>query len=270
MLARSASVRRLRLARQSTCATGAGVQPHCAAGLPPVRSDTRSSHRRIRGAAPAAYDYTPEVTDTDIVTLRSARARGVRRPRLGGAASRRAGAGDRRAAATGTTACAVTERGGARRRRGLEARACSSRRTRRPWSPPAGAARSAPPARSCSSGRLSGAGSTRHPGDPGERLHDIAEEMAVVEYRSSYSPDHPRDARLQLRPLRPPTAAWSRTPSRSPPQLGLMQFALAGRDREVGRRHRRRRRVHHEPPVHGRHPHARPAGVQTPPPSTAP
>ncbi len=91
-------------------------------------------------------------------------------------------------------------------------------------------------------------------------FHHIAEEMAVVEYRSSYSPiiREMLDFNCGLFTADGRMVANS---EQIPAQLGLMQFALESVLDEVGRRRQSRRRIPHKPPVHGRHPHARPAGL---------
>ena len=91
-------------------------------------------------------------------------------------------------------------------------------------------------------------------------FHHIAEEMAVVEYRSSYSPiiREMLDFNCGLFTADGRMVANS---EQIPAQLGLMQFALEAVLAKWGDDVCARRRVPDQPPVHGRHAHARPAGL---------
>ena len=143
-------------------------------------------------------------------------------------------------------------------------RRSSSRRTRRSSSRPAGAAASGAGGRSCCSGRARHERTCPTPSRRRSwraRFHHIAEEMAVVEYRSSYSPiiREMLDFNCGLFTADGRMVANS---EQIPAQLGLMQFALQAVLAKWGDDVAPGRRVPRQPPVHGRHAHARPAGLR--------
>ena len=194
----------------------------------PVTAETiaAADAPRSRPSTGALYDYTPTVTETEIVTLRLARAGHGSRHRLDGRRGRparrrrrrRARVYARRRRALDAPSAATRSRRTLRSRR----RRSSSRRTPPSSSRPAGAARRR--RRHAGAGARGGVMSTTRstrsrrrswPAVPPHRRGDGGGRVPLVVLA-----DHPRDARLQLRPLHRRRAAWSRTPSRSRPSSG--------------------------------------------------
>ena len=204
-----------------------GLQPDRAAspgGRSPRRDDRRRRARRSRPSTARLYDYTPEVTETEIVTLR-VRAPGPHRRRSTGIAAEpprrqrppppaRVSPGP--APAAGRVVHARVAAAGRRRSR----RSTIVEQEDATVVVPAGwRGRVGAGARSCCSGRRRMSDHVARPdhaGDPGER----ASTTSPRRWRSSSTarPTRRSSARCSTSTAAssPRTAAWSRTPSRSP------------------------------------------------------